>query len=78
MAHCPSHDWDRHVDELDAAAAEQCAFYANNADRILATAAAMLVNPNISPGVMAPADCASLIDRAAEIVRIVVGRGVLE
>lgn len=75
MTHCPSHDWDRHVDELDRAAAEECAFYRDNADRILAVVAAMMINPNVRPASVGADEAAGMVTAAAIIVGAVVGRG---
>ena len=49
MGFCPSHDWDRHVAELDEAAEAEVRFYQTNADRIVLVASAILSNPNASP-----------------------------
>jgi hypothetical protein len=34
MSYCPSQDWDRHVDELDAAAEAEMKFYREHGDAI--------------------------------------------
>jgi hypothetical protein len=34
MSYCPSQDWDRHVDELDAAADARMRFYVDHGDAI--------------------------------------------
>lgn len=43
MSHCPSHDWDRYVDELDRAAEEQAFIEQANADAAWRTEASKLL-----------------------------------
>lgn len=70
-AHCPSHDWDRHVAEQDDAAEAERAFYLVHRDRIVTVAAAIVASPFFDT-TKTPAN---LADAAASIVREIVARG---
>jgi hypothetical protein len=75
MGFCPSHDWDRYINEQDEAAAAEVAFYEKHAALIAQMAGAMFVHyidPKARPD---DADIKMLVDDAAKIVQAIVGRG---
>ena len=71
---CPSHDWDRYVNEQDEAAEAQRAFYKQYQDQILLVACALLASGNYK----LPEDQTDrngLAEEAAHIVQTIVYRG---
>lgn len=69
-SYCPSHDWDRHCDELDAAAEAKIAFCKNYRAEILQAACAILSSPQL-----ANVSDTAIVDRAENIVMEVIARG---
>ncbi len=69
MAHCPSQDWDAYNAGQEAGAEAEIRFWAQNKDRILQVACAILANPNVDPFAI---DVSSVIDKAEKVVSHVV------
>jgi len=47
MAHCPSQDWDRYINEQDAAAEAEIRFLQRNKDNLVALCCAIVRNPSV-------------------------------
>lgn len=77
MTYCPSHDWDRHVDELDAAELEKARFYGEHREAIVRVIAGLCANRDVYRATLTLKE-GDIVDMAAELVRIVVERGRVE
>lgn len=76
MGHCPSHEWDAVVADLEAQAEAERAFFQANGDRILAVVCAAITSRSTGPvDAMPDEEIRRLVDGAAKIVLGVVGRG---
>jgi hypothetical protein len=77
--HCPSHEWDAHVNAEDDAFAAEVAFFATHRDAILRVVCAILQNSSVYPirvDVEARTRAArETVDVAAAVVLEVVHRG---
>jgi len=75
MTRCPSQDWDRYINEQDAAAEAEVVFYDKHAALVVQMAAAMYSSYVSPQGRLDAADIKCLIDDAAKIVQNIVYRG---
>jgi hypothetical protein len=68
MTYCPSQDWDRHIDELDAAAEAEMRFYKEHGDAIERIAIALI---QYAMPVSGPTDELALVKKAARIASLI-------
>lgn len=75
MKHCPSHDWDRHVEEQEQAHLAEARFYEDYQTEILQVTTALINN---GWPVTDDADIKGVVDQAAKVVQAVVYRGQID
>ena len=82
-AECPSHAWDRYVDELDATEEARRRFIVTHADRIAAVLAGLCANPALvnpaenpaGPDLLGNVAAGDLVAQAVTLVDILHGMG---
>ena len=70
MDYCPSHDWDRHCDEMEQAAIE-ANWWVKNEDRVLSIVSALIASNQVNAAQMSAKD---IVDIAARVTAEVTHR----
>ena len=68
MSHCPSHDWDRYVDEMDKAEAAGVAWWKEHHPLVAQLTCAILSNPQVDPFKTGEED---VVEQARKIAQII-------
>ena len=72
MSYCPSQDWDRHVDELDAAAEARMRFYKEHGDAIERITIALIASGYLER-MVAQDESAEVVQAAERIAFLIYG-----